>query len=271
MSDGIAYWNEDMPPFEANNQHDALDPNNELIEDYNLIGWSQDINGNGELDFTEELMTYRSIGVSTMPNIIVGNDNQLFVILSSTTETYEIGDYNYKHVWIRRSPDGGPTWGNFYDLTSDLSHLIHECIYPVIAGSADDNVHLFYNADETPGMALDEEHPYQENKIIYVKWPVVSFTSIEDPSGVIASESVSQNFPNPFSQTSEVWVELRAKTSLKMEIYDIMGQKVYEIDMGQVNAGKHKFVIDANVLSSGIYFYTVETGRHSVTKKMIIE
>ena len=50
--DGIGYWNEDMPAF--SNNLNALSPygdtGSELIQDYNLIGWSQDVNGNGQLD-----------------------------------------------------------------------------------------------------------------------------------------------------------------------------------------------------------------------------
>ncbi|MEZ5199026.1 MAG: hypothetical protein R2764_22385 [Bacteroidales bacterium] len=49
---GIGYWNEDRIPF--SNNVNALnpygEPGSEMIEDYNLIGWSQDIDGNGELE-----------------------------------------------------------------------------------------------------------------------------------------------------------------------------------------------------------------------------
>ncbi|MEZ5197853.1 MAG: hypothetical protein R2764_16145 [Bacteroidales bacterium] len=50
---GIGYWNEDRPTF--SNDVDALCPfsdcqYSELIDDYSLIGWMQDVNGSGELD-----------------------------------------------------------------------------------------------------------------------------------------------------------------------------------------------------------------------------
>ena len=66
LSNGIVYWNEDMPPFEANNQHDALDPEENLVEDYNIIGWMHDENDNGILDFVDDqnVFYYGQIGLA---------------------------------------------------------------------------------------------------------------------------------------------------------------------------------------------------------------
>ncbi len=60
--DGIGYWNEDMPTF--SNDLSALAPpqyeypTSEMIEDVNYIGWTQDVNGNGEIDFVDDIMFY---------------------------------------------------------------------------------------------------------------------------------------------------------------------------------------------------------------------
>jgi hypothetical protein len=83
--------------------------------------------------------------------------------------------------------------------------------------------------------------------------------------------SVSQNYPNPFSQTSSIQVNLEAKTSLKLVVTNLLGQQVMQIDRGQVQAGSHEFVIDGSKLGNGIYFYTVYAGKESVTRKMIVE
>jgi hypothetical protein len=83
--------------------------------------------------------------------------------------------------------------------------------------------------------------------------------------------SVSQNYPNPFSQTSTVRVNLEAGTSLKMVVTNLLGQQVMEIVRGDVNAGMHEFVIDGSKLGNGVYFYTVYAGSETVTNKMIVE
>jgi len=82
---------------------------------------------------------------------------------------------------------------------------------------------------------------------------------------------VSQNYPNPFSKTSVVNVELNESANLSLEVYNLMGQKVYEINSGHVFAGTHQLNIDGNNLQSGVYFYTVKADENSVTHKMIVE
>ena len=85
--DGIAYWNENMPAF--SNNLNALSPYGDrgirVIEDYNLIGWTQDIN-DGKLDnsltcqiwyLLSWIFQLSSIGIN-------GQNNDLYLIYSST-------------------------------------------------------------------------------------------------------------------------------------------------------------------------------------------
>ena len=268
-TDGVAYWNETMPPFTAPNQHDALDAIDVLIEDYNLIGWTQDVNGNGTINLLDELQSYRELGISTMTNISIDELNRIYVAFASTTETYENGTMNYKHVWFRTSFDNGATWGEFQDLCTDLIHIFDECIFPTIAANSGDFIHLFYNFDPEPGLAIDEDHPYIENTINYVS--VEKFGVGIDNDISFTEDNVSQNFPNPFNNTSVVKVTLEYAANLSLEVYNLMGQKVYEVSAGKVNAGSHNLTIDASEINSGIYFYTVKAGENSATKKMIVE
>ena len=83
--------------------------------------------------------------------------------------------------------------------------------------------------------------------------------------------SVSQNRPNPFSGTTTINVRLNESANVVIEVMNITGQKVMEINNGRMAAGTHTFHINADNLSSGIYFYTVHAGNTSVTKKMIVE
>jgi len=92
LVDGIGYWNENMLSF--SNNLNALSPygdiGSELIEDYNLIGWTQDVNGDGEIDILEEFGNYW-LGLSSMPQIVIDDQNSLFLVYSSVTETYHNG------------------------------------------------------------------------------------------------------------------------------------------------------------------------------------
>jgi type IX secretion system substrate protein len=83
--------------------------------------------------------------------------------------------------------------------------------------------------------------------------------------------SVEQNFPNPFSSSTMIEVSLENNANLSMEVVNMIGQKVLEVNKGQVQSGTHTFEISAENMKSGIYFYTVKANENTVTKKMIVE
>jgi hypothetical protein len=270
---GIGYWNENRPTF--SNDRDALCPYSdcsysELVDDYSLIGWTQDINGNGTIDVLDDWGTYY-LGFSSMPQIIIDDMNNIYMVFSSVTETYDNGTQNYRHLWGRYS-GYGDFWGPFVDLTSDLIHIFDECVFPSVASSTDDNIYLVYQADTEPGLAVrGDSDPYGENFIRFMKIDKNELkVGIED-NAAIHDYDVMQNYPNPFAGTSTVKVNVRTTTTLSLEIVNMMGQIVQTVDAGVAQPGMNEITIDASGLTSGIYFYTVKAGEASVTKKMIVE
>jgi hypothetical protein len=191
-------------------------------------------------------------------------------LFASTTETYENDVYNYKHIWARAYANG--EWGEFLDLSSDISHIFDECIYPHLSpNSTDDNLHYIYQADVTPGLALDDDHGYQDNRFIYGTLPKADLVGMDDEKEIISNDNVSQNFPNPFNNTSYINVTLDESAELVLEVTNLMGQVVSQVNYGTLANGTHKLTIDATTLETGVYFYTVKAGNSSVTKRMIVE
>ncbi|MCF8403930.1 MAG: T9SS type A sorting domain-containing protein [Bacteroidales bacterium] len=271
---GIGYWNESMPTF--SNNLNALspygDPGSELIEDYNLIGWAQDINQNGTIDVLAEWGTYY-IGFSGMPQIVIDDNDNKYVIFTSVTETFDNGLQNYRHIWARGNY-GDVYWGQFYDLTGDLVHIFDECVFPSVASLTDDYFHLVYQSDNEPGLAVrGDEDPYGDNNMNYMKVMKSDIigTGVEESTFPILSEDVSQNYPNPFTGKSWVNVNIRQNTSLTLEVTNILGEVVYSIPEKQVHTGALRLEIDASNFTSGIYFYTIKAGEAVVTKKMIVD
>lgn len=269
-TDGIGYWNETMPAFEYENQHRALDAWEVLEENINLIGWLQDVDGTGDIELTEEILAYRSLGLLSMPQIVIDEMNQIFVSWAGTTETFDNGTYNFKHIWVRTSPDNGTTWGDFHDMDAELIHIFDECIYPVMTPGTTGDVYLMYNIDGTPGLGLDDDHDFEQNRQTFLTISKDEILGVNDPVHFNATH-VSQNTPNPFNETSVVMIEVNASTEISLEIHNIMGQIVYQTPARKVNNGTHQFHINGSQLDSGIYFYTVTAGRDKVTKKMIVE
>jgi hypothetical protein len=81
---------------------------------------------------------------------------------------------------------------------------------------------------------------------------------------------ISQNHPNPAVNNTEITVHLMYSANISVQLHNMLGQKVLEIDQGTRTPGLHTINIDVSRLDDGIYFYTVNAGAESVTKKMIV-
>lgn len=272
--DGIGYWNEDMAPF-SNNIHALAGPQygyegSEMVENYNYIGWTQDVDGDGEITLVENLpMAYREIGFSTMPAITVDDNGRVFVAWSSTTETYDNFDYNFKKIWARAFENS--EWGPFVHVTADIIHIFDESIYTTIAEGSNDAIYVLYQADGTPGTALDGDHDYQENRMIVAAIDKTDLlTGIGENGQLINESSVSQNYPNPFNGTTTITVNLENSANLSMVVTNMLGQTVQTFERGTVSAGTYYFAVDGINLEQGVYFYTVKANENTVTKKMIV-
>jgi hypothetical protein len=277
-TDGIGYWNESMGQIpEADNPHRTMMP--EYLEEMGmLVGWTQDVNNSGFIfDFEGTNDTpfnaYRSLGISTMPTIAI-EGSMIMVAYSSVTETYVTADgtMNYKHIWTRFSYDLGETWGDFYDLQGDnIFHLYDECIYPILADKTNGSgaFQLIYQADNLPGLYLDEDHDAVVNRVIHNN---MNFTvGIEKPANMVSPFKVTEAYPNPATSSTIVGVELDKAANIGFEIFNMTGQKVFELPVKSMNAGFNTISFDVSALTSGIYFYTVSNGAEKVSHKLIVK
>ena len=270
-TDGVGYWNETMPTF-SNNLH-ALspysdDPESELVEDVSLVGWTQDVDGSGTIDFLDEIMSYSELGISTMPTIAVDAFGTVFLAYASTTETYDNDIYNYKHIWVRRK-EANENWGTFEDLDDNVVHMFDECIFPVIGQniySENQSVHIIYQADYEPGLAFNEDHEYVENRMIVANYNLGVGIIENEVSDLI----VSQNTPNPALINTNILVETGTKGVVSLSISNMLGQVVHHESVVN-NSPTYAFKVNVSNLDSGIYFYTINVGNESVTKKMIVK
>ncbi len=81
---------------------------------------------------------------------------------------------------------------------------------------------------------------------------------------------LDQNFPNPFSGNSQITFEVDQTMNVAFEIHDLTGKMVQYMDLGKVTPGEHIMNIPADELSDGVYFYSLTTDDHSLTKRMIV-
>ena len=90
------------------------------------------------------------------------------------------------------------------------------------------------------------------------------------PGDHISKATLLGNYPNPFNPTTEISLELSAAATVKLEVYNILGEKVATLFSGRLEAGRHAFEWDAGYVGSGVYFYRLEADGFVQTKKMLL-
>jgi hypothetical protein len=83
------------------------------------------------------------------------------------------------------------------------------------------------------------------------------------------SFSLSQNYPNPFNPDTKIGFSLSMASDYTLTIYNVTGQ-VVDVFSGSADAGSHEINWNASNVASGIYFYKLDAGNFSETKKMIL-
>ena len=93
---------------------------------------------------------------------------------------------------------------------------------------------------------------------------------IDGMDNKLLTASLGQNYPNPFSRSTEIAYELAGGSEVSFAVMDLTGRKVMEINKGMMPAGRHTFTLETRDLEAGVYFYTMKAGNFMQTKQMVI-
>ena len=104
-------------------------------------------------------------------------------------------------------------------------------------------------------------------------WSASNFTvDVKDvKEGKIPTEySISQNYPNPFNPTTTISFGLPVKSYVSLKIFDYLGREIAIIVSEEMLAGSYSKQWNASNMSSGIYFYRLQAGSFTETKKLVL-
>ena len=97
-------------------------------------------------------------------------------------------------------------------------------------------------------------------------------TSIDGDSGpdLPQQPQLHQNFPNPFNPSTTISFTLPQPQQVTLSVFNSVGQQVATLIDGVRTSGFHSLSFDASSLSSGIYFYRLQTPNAVETRQMIL-
>ncbi len=82
--------------------------------------------------------------------------------------------------------------------------------------------------------------------------------------------ALQQNFPNPFTGSTEIRYEVGTTGPVTLEVYDVLGRKVTTLVSEDKTAGEHTARFEAEGLAGGLYLYRLQTGEKSLTRTMML-
>ena len=102
------------------------------------------------------------------------------------------------------------------------------------------------------------------------------FSAVEYSNQNFVNHSIEvSNYPNPFNPTTTLSFSLPSEMVCKIEIYNVRGQKVKTLLNESLQLGRHSVVWDGKdahgrLVSSGVYFYRLDTPYRTQTSKMLL-
>jgi len=255
---------------------------------------------NGGVNWSTDQRMTNDPAISSNPSVAISGQN-INIFWSDQRD-------GNSEIYFKRSTDGGSGWGSDTRLTNavnnsifpnaiafgqllavvwpDLRLNVYKVYYKVSTnGGLNWSTDLLLSPVSNTGMASNPSIDASDsaahviwddtrdgNPEIYYKKNIFSFpVGVTAVNSEVPSEfSLSQNYPNPFNPATNIKFSLPKSGFVKLSIYDVMGGEVSMLINGELSAGSYNYDFDATSLASGIYFYKLEAGVFTQTKKMVL-
>jgi len=91
----------------------------------------------------------------------------------------------------------------------------------------------------------------------------------EEPSAP-AGFYLGQNYPNPFNPATMIRYQLPAAGDVTLRVYDTLGREVRTLVHERQSSGVHEVTFDASGLASGVYYYRLQKGTSTQTRRLLV-
>lgn len=213
----------------------------------NIMAADADFCGSGTTENTTATLT-TALNCSQRTDVYVDMDNDFYVLGSDQAK-------------MDVSTDGGSTWTNKFTWTTANRNYQSHTLVPEANGQA--NVKFRLTCIE-PGWdwwwAVDN----------FCVWGTIIVGVNNNQNNIPTTYALKQNYPNPFNPTTIITYQLPKAGNVKLVVYDLLGREVKTLVNEFKSAGSFDVTFDASSLASGVYFYRLESGSFTDTKKLTL-
>ena len=102
-----------------------------------------------------------------------------------------------------------------------------------------------------------------------------AFVAKDEPANLPTAFALAQNYPNPFNPRTAIKFALPVATHVRLEVFNVLGQRVAVLKDEPMAAGRHEVTWDgANThgksVATGVYLYRLTTEQYTETRKMVL-
>jgi hypothetical protein len=190
----------------------------------------------------------------------------------SNSEGYVIGDTSSNYgVWIFGDLSGNDLYFN-YDGNSAYNKLISEIDWYGWEFLSDASNNITAPNRTLTGFIIKQKSNAELSGVIYFDDLQLSAvtTSIKKINNIPQDFKLEQNYPNPFNPKTNIMFSIPFEQNVKLEVFDILGNRISLLINENLKAGTYSIVFDGSNISSGVYFYTIQTDQFRSTRKMVI-
>jgi hypothetical protein len=104
-----------------------------------------------------------------------------------------------------------------------------------------------------------------------INFSLSSATSVEtNISEQLKEFELSQNFPNPFNPSTTINYAIQQSGVVILKVYNVVGQEIQTLVNNYQAVGNYQVTLNAQNLSSGVYFYRLQSNGSTLMRKMIL-
>jgi len=197
------------------------------------------------------------------------------------TDTGYVLEFRLKWDWMATVNKGPivPAVGNQFGLAlghndnDDVTRTKTAAWAAVLQDAVWNNTNLMGYVEFMPDHKLKyvpENLRTPENVNANPEWYIPAGTGVSEKSGAPKFFGLAQNYPNPFNPSTTVAYSLKNTGKVRLSVFDIMGKEVAVLVDGTQAAGSHQIQFNAINLTTGLYFYKLQTATQVITKKMTL-
>ena len=197
----------------------------------------------------------------------VMTENNLIYSQTGNSSCTGASDYDHDHV-VKSMMNGDAgelissgNWTSGTTVTRNINYVVPSSPQIADVNNADLNIFVYLQSSSISTASYVQQA---------IKTPVTGATGINNNNIIVDNYTLSQNYPNPFNPSTTFTFSVPKSGNVSLKFYDALGTEVATYVDGFINAGSYSVEFDGSKLASGVYFYKLQAGDFSATKKMVL-